>query len=163
MPTAEEKETTRVADHERYLKHREKYRAKRIASNRAWRAANKELNSALNQAWREKNKDRVKAREQEYRKDAKNRARASANTRARRYGLTRHEVEALIAQQDGKCAACGQEAKLNIDHDHATGLVRALLCGGCNTALGHLKDDATRCEGLLSYIRRFCRVAEKAA
>jgi hypothetical protein len=51
----------------------------------------------------------------------------------------------------GSCAICGfqEEVKsargrlrrLVIDHDHATGIVRDLLCSRCNAALGLFRDD----------------------
>lgn len=38
--------------------------------------------------------------------------------------------------QDGRCAICGGRDNRVIDHDHATGLVRGLLCPSCNTREG---------------------------
>lgn len=39
--------------------------------------------------------------------------------------------------QDGRCAMCGVMASRIVrDHCHDTGLVRGLLCSGCNTAEG---------------------------
>ncbi len=67
----------------------------------------------------------------------------------RSYGLTAESYAARLAAQDGKCAVCGclpeQSAKgvLAVDHDHATGRVRGLLCGLCNTGIGLLKDNRT--------------------
>lgn len=37
---------------------------------------------------------------------------------------------------DGRCAICGGRSSLVEDHDHQTGLVRGLLCRGCNTREG---------------------------
>jgi hypothetical protein len=39
-----------------------------------------------------------------------------------------------------------------MDHDHSTGRFRALLCGGCNSALGLLKESTERIQGLKKYI-----------
>lgn len=43
----------------------------------------------------------------------------------------------LIAWQRGRCALCGRcPTSCVVDHDHATGLVRGLLCSTCNTMEG---------------------------
>lgn len=48
--------------------------------------------------------------------------------------------------QAGKCAGCGtHQLQLNhrlcADHDHKTGIFRALLCRECNRALGLTRDN----------------------
>lgn len=50
---------------------------------------------------------------------------------------------------------CGETKRLHMDHDHATGEFRALLCSPCNTALGFLKESTERIRGLATYIERF--------
>lgn len=62
------------------------------------------------------------------------------------YGITSEEYDAIYAAQGGKCAICqratGARKKLSVDHDHATGEVRGLLCTPCNRdVLGHLRDS----------------------
>jgi hypothetical protein len=50
----------------------------------------------------------------------------------------------LLAEQDGHCALCETTPKtrrLHIDHDHATGRVRGLLCFRCNNALPAWVDE----------------------
>jgi hypothetical protein len=59
----------------------------------------------------------------------------------RRYGITAHEADAMLATQGGLCAICRAAPAEHVDHDHATGAVRALLCFNCNGGLGQFKDD----------------------
>jgi hypothetical protein len=53
---------------------------------------------------------------------------------------------ALLASQDGRCAicrsACGTGRRLAVDHDHATGRIRGLLCFRCNTSLARYEEYA---------------------
>jgi Recombination endonuclease VII len=84
------------------------------------------------------------------------------------YGITEEDYQRMFEQQGGVCAACGQPPTpqqvgrarrvmtvLHVDHDHTTGEVRALLCSGCNSAMGMLKDDLYRMQALLAYRLRW--------
>lgn len=84
-----------------------------------------------------------------------------ANDRRRRYGLTPEAYERLLTEQDGRCAICGTKSPggrgldvFKVDHDHATGTVRGLLCHGCNTAIGGFAEDVARMEKAIAYIER---------
>lgn len=48
-------------------------------------------------------------------------------------GMGRAEKRAaLLERQGGRCAICGAAGPSHADHDHATGLLRGMLCPGCN-------------------------------
>lgn len=72
------------------------------------------------------------------------------------YGLTEEQYEALLRDQGGVCAICGKVdgsgRRLSVDHCHTTGQVRGLLCNGCNTSLGGLKDSPENMGGALIYL-----------
>lgn len=78
----------------------------------------------------------------------------------RHYGLTLEDWENMFEAQDRACASCGSphSGRLNgqwcTDHDHTTGLVRGILCNGCNLAAGAMKDDPERCHLLAKYLER---------
>jgi hypothetical protein len=76
-----------------------------------------------------------------------------------RYGMTMDRFVEMMASQGGKCAICRQvpEAgkRLHVDHDHGTGLVRSLLCKGCNTLLGFAREDPAVLSSAIEYLRRF--------
>jgi hypothetical protein len=59
-------------------------------------------------------------------------------------GLSTEDYQKLLTRQDGRCAICrrrcGRGRRLAVDHDHATGRVRGLLCFRCNTSLARYEE-----------------------
>lgn len=77
----------------------------------------------------------------------------------RKFGMTVAQYEAMLQQQNGRCAICGTDNPfphnvLTVDHDHVTGKNRALLCFHCNAGLGHFRDDEGRLQAAMDYLRR---------
>jgi Recombination endonuclease VII len=75
--------------------------------------------------------------------------------KTRKYGISRAELRALLARVS--CDVCAArfspELRRNIDHCHASGRIRGVLCGNCNLALGHLKEDPLMAERAAAYLR----------
>jgi hypothetical protein len=72
-----------------------------------------------------------------------------------RYGITLEQYESDYKKQTGKCLICSQEfGKLCVDHCHATGKYRGLLCDACNQAVGKLQDSPELCEKAAEYLRQ---------
>lgn len=76
------------------------------------------------------------------------RARDEAQHLKRYHGMTVEQYQAMVTAQRGLCAICVQEpigkkhcGKLHVDHDHATGAIRGLLCVDCNMGLGKFRDS----------------------
>lgn len=71
--------------------------------------------------------------------------------------ISPEELAALEAEHGNRCAICGAEpgAKgLAVDHDHATGEVRGLLCLSCNLGLGNYRDSPELLELARSYLEQ---------
>lgn len=75
-----------------------------------------------------------------------------------RYGLPPERFFALILDQQSACAICGADftalGGIRVDHDHATGRVRGLLCSPCNTGLGQFHDDPGTLRTAAEYLER---------
>lgn len=74
------------------------------------------------------------------------------------YGITLDQYNAMLDEQDHKCAICGNEdevegRKLAIDHCHTTGKVRGLLCGKCNRGLGLFYDNQDLLNNAIQYLK----------
>lgn len=97
---------------------------------------------------------------------AKVRRRASSRRHrfSEKYGITPEEYDVMHAEQGGRCSICdrpeskvdrhGTEYRLAVDHDHATGRVRSLLCSLCNRGIGYLGDEPARLRLAAAYIER---------
>jgi len=58
------------------------------------------------------------------------------------------ELKASVKQ----CVICGDTGPLVVDHCHATGAVRGMLCNHCNRGLGHFRDDPMLLEFAAQYL-----------
>lgn len=117
----------------------------RNAQRREYRKRNPERHKEIDRAYYERSKD--KARGYYFRV---------------RYGITLEEHTAMLEAQGGLCALCGRppsgernRARLHVDHDHETGVVRRLLCSNCNNGLGHFRDDPDLLRRAALYIEEF--------
>lgn len=61
----------------------------------------------------------------------------TARTRLCSKGVSQKDWDRMFLEQGGLCALCDKLAT-DVDHDHATLIIRGLLCGGCNQALSHV-------------------------
>lgn len=74
---------------------------------------------------------------------------------ASRYGKKPAEVRALLLGAGGRCQLCKAEsAKLVIDHSHATGAIRGILCSACNVGLGLFGDDPAALREAAAYLEK---------
>lgn len=73
-----------------------------------------------------------------------------------RFGLTTEEFSAMILKQQNKCKICECDMETpQVDHNHDTGEVRALLCRACNTSLGLLKENPQTLHNMITYINDY--------
>lgn len=77
-----------------------------------------------------------------------------------KYGMDHQQYASLLADQGGACAVCGGppgagRPTFQVDHDHATGRVRGLLCHSCNLALGHARDVPQLLRVMADYLRSY--------
>jgi Recombination endonuclease VII len=87
-----------------------------------------------------------------------------------RYGIGVDEYAQMLAKQNGVCAICHRDEKtlnlegtkprrLAVDHCHATGKVRGLLCTTCNTMVGSSRDRVDLLESAIAYLQLYVSYA----
>lgn len=124
---------------------------------RLWRERNPEKSRASSRKYYAKNPEKCRAASALSRK--RNPLTEVAGHLKRTYGLTLEQYNALVEAQGGMCAICGgppngRVKKLVVDHDHATGKLRKLICDHCNKALGLFEDDPIRMTRAAEYVTK---------
>lgn len=82
--------------------------------------------------------------------------------RLARFGITPDQYQEMLDSQNGVCAICegperstdkkGSIKALAVDHDHATGAMRGLLCANCNKGIGNLGDNVDTLIAAAAYL-----------
>lgn len=134
------KEERAVYNREWYLKNKEK----KAAQHKKWQEENKDKVASMQKKCRENNLDKYKDRERNFKLQSQ-------------YGITAENYNEMFINQKGCCKICGIHQdefvrKLAVDHCHATGEVRGLLCCNCNTGLGKFKDNIDLLENAIKYL-----------
>lgn len=118
-------------------------------------------NLAKQRAKRAKNRDAWNAKMREYQR--KHRDKYYEYNAANRFGVSRVEIVAIRARSS-VCEICGEppapKKRLAIDHDHATGKLRGILCHTCNLGLGAFKDNEVKLHKAFMYLMRHKPVGE---
>lgn len=76
----------------------------------------------------------------------------------RKFGITAAVYDAMVNEQEGKCAICGRPPlhyRLSVDHDHERDIVRGLLCPRCNRGLGVFWDNPEMLRKAADYLEKF--------
>lgn len=89
------------------------------------------------------------------------------NKKAKEFNVSVEYLEKLYKDSKGVCAICNKPETaisshkhrrirmLCIDHDHKTDKIRGVLCGRCNAAIGHFKDDVNSMHAAIRYLNNF--------
>jgi len=88
------------------------------------------------------------------------RQRSQRDSRLRKMGISFDDYLQRLIDSDNRCEVCHRHAEetggaLHVDHHHATGRFRGLLCRACNTAEGLLRGDPNVMLRLAIYVESF--------
>jgi hypothetical protein len=161
--------TKKERNHASYLKRKaadpEGLREKAKLAMREWRAANLEKARATCRKSHAKYKDVYKVKYAPRQKAYRERYMATLSpeqkkdrTLRRKYGIGLDDYNRMWNEQRGCCPVCEQPFSdvrpPHVDHDHATKVVRAILCQHCNQAAGMVFEVPAVAERLAAYLRK---------
>lgn len=72
-----------------------------------------------------------------------------------KYDISLEDYNKLLVDQDNVCKICKKNEglrRLAVDHCHATGKIRGLLCASCNQGVGNFKDSIDLLEAARKYL-----------
>jgi len=134
--------------------YRDSHREERKAKQREYWNKNREILNAKKRIYVLAHLEEIRVKGRKYAKN--HRAERKEYYLKRLYGLSKDEFENIFHQQGKACAICGKKdcnsKELHVDHDHASGAVRGILCSNCNTALGLIKDNPKIAQTMVDYL-----------
>ena len=69
------------------------------------------------------------------------------------------DYDFMLLRSAGRCECCGKtfpnrKGEPHIDHCHSSGVVRGLLCIGCNAGIGYFGESPERLRSAIDYLHR---------
>lgn len=125
---------------------------------RQWALQNLEKVRKAHQNWRKKpgssEKERIATRRWQSANPDKV-AVTRLRSQVKLYGLSLETYTQMEQQQSGCCFICHKvpNRRLDIDHNHTTGVVRKLLCHGCNTLIGSAGESVDLLQKAITYLQ----------
>jgi hypothetical protein len=120
---------------------------------RTWATNNRKKAAEYSRNWRARNPDKARA---VGRANYHRHRDTQRNYMMKRRGIdaTVDDVQRMIAEQGNNCAICGDtlHASPHTDHDHATGMLRGILCHFCNHGLGNFRDNIDSLRAAIAYL-----------
>jgi hypothetical protein len=111
--------------------------------------------------WRDKNRDKKNKDSNDYYYNNKEKVKLTIERARlkRQYGITVDDYNEMVSAQQNVCDICGKQEtersnKLSIDHNHATGLVRKLLCHKCNRGIGSFDENVETLQNAIDYLNK---------
>ncbi len=141
-------------------KSREEYKEERKKHDRKYYKNNTER-------WRDYvSRNREKVRENKRRYGQENKERLKDLRLQKEFGISLEQYNKILLDQNNVCAICGnpetkRDKKYNtlkslaVDHNHSSGIVRGLLCSGCNLAIGSIKENIESAKNLVVYLEKW--------
>lgn len=141
----------------------------RLEQRKKWRDENLEKHRKNVSEYKKNNRDKVNEAYRYYyqRKKEKYGSFLNIQSKCGRVGITVENYFKILEEQNNLCAICNEPetrkrktedgegvAELCLDHCHETNKFRALLCHGCNTAIGQFKDNIELLESAIRYLNK---------
>jgi hypothetical protein len=140
-----------------YLKNKKAINERSVA----WRKNNPEAHKAIYERGKKKAKESSPEKVKQQRK--KTYEKNKGKRLEKKYNLEPGGYEKMLEQQDNKCGICmiqfdvykaAHNRSFAVDHCHATGKTRGLLCHGCNLSLGYMQDSTTSISNSIQYLNQ---------
>lgn len=71
-----------------------------------------------------------------------------------KYGIDVGQYASMLASQKYLCQICRKHKPLRVDHCHASGAVRSLICNRCNVLVGYLETSE---DEILNSVRQYLK------
>lgn len=132
---------------------------KKLEANKRYKKNNPDKVKEAKKRHYQKHKAKIKQKKKQYWTENPEKARrwrlGSYYRKYKDFSLSKYDE--LLNIQNGVCAICGLNEKgksLAVDHCHANGDVRGLLCQRCNRGIGLFKDNKNLLSNAFNYLNK---------